>query len=201
MLSPQTVEKLLPIARLPADAEDTGLVGRMDRGDVGALHRLYRQCAGRVMAIAVRILEDRVEAEDIVQETFLEIWKRALEYKAQRGRLLSWIVVIARSRAIDRLRSRDTAWEVARLSTQLPDEGQAPAPLELAVQRLDRKRVIDALSALPPAQRSAIELAYFEGLTQREISERTGDPLGTVKTRVRLALEKLQASLAGEAAR
>ena len=149
------------------------------------------------MAIALRVLKDRTEAEDVVQETFLEIWKRAAEFDANRGGADAWIVTIARSRAIDRLRSRDSAARAATASATPAPLPRAAPPLELAEERQNRERIAAALATLPSEQRAAIELAYFEGLTQREISERTGDPLGTVKTRVRLAIEKLAAILEG----
>jgi RNA polymerase sigma-70 factor, ECF subfamily len=190
---------LLTVASAPfAKAPDPDLVARIAKGDVGALHALYRRCASRAMAVAIRILKDRMEAEDIVQETFLEIWKRALEYDARRGGASAWIATIARSRAIDRLRSRGSASRAAVASTPAAGEHAVSVPLELAEDRQERERISAALAALPPEQRGAIELAYFEGLTQREISERTGDPLGTIKTRVRLALGKLAAILGGE---
>jgi RNA polymerase sigma-70 factor, ECF subfamily len=158
-----------------------------------ALRALYRSCAGKVMAVAFRILRDRGEAEDVVQETFLELWRRGEEYDARRASPSTWAVVIARSRAIDRLRARASA---ARAAAREPgtEEPVAPAaePLE---RREERERVRGALAELPAEQREALELALYDGLSHREIAARTGQPLGTVKTRIRVAMEKLQARL------
>src|SRR5262249_30473398 len=154
------------------------------RGDGGALRVLYDRCAGRVLAIALRVLGSRGDAEEIVQEVFIQVWNRAGDYDPERGGALAWVVTMARSRAIDRLRSRGAQ---ARAAAALdPDPLTPPPPSELAEERQLRERVGAALATLPVEQRRAIELAYFEGLSQSEIAGVTGDPLGTVKTRVRL---------------
>ncbi len=143
------------------------------------------------MAIAMRVLRNEPEAEDVVQETFLEVWRRAAQFDEQRGGVPSWVVTIARSRAIDRLRSTGTtsrAIEAASGSLVPPPE---TLPSEMVEQRRDEMRVAAALEQLPPEQRQAITLAYFEGLSQSEIAAKTGSPLGTVKMRVKLAMGKL----------
>jgi RNA polymerase sigma-70 factor, ECF subfamily len=157
-----------------------------------ALRLLYRECGGRVMAVALRILGDRAEAEDVVQETFLELWRRAATYDAARSAPATWAVMVGRSRALDRLRSRTTAARASELSALDPSFRLAVEPVEA---RQDRERVRRALDELPPEQREALDLAYYEGLSHGEIAARTGLPLGTVKTRLRLAMAKLQASL------
>lgn len=159
-----------------------------------ALRTLYRSCAGKVMAVALRILRDRGEAEDVVQETFLELWRRGAEYDARRASPSTWAVVIARSRAIDRLRARASA---ARAAEAPGDEAEAAAPpaAEAVERREERERVLRAIAELPPEQREAVELAFYDGLSHREIAGRIGQPLGTVKTRVRAAMEKLGARL------
>jgi RNA polymerase sigma-70 factor (ECF subfamily) len=160
-----------------------------------ALRALYDLCSGKVMAIALRLLGDRAEAEDVVQETFLELWRRTADYDPTRASPATWAVVIGRSRALDRLRARSSAARVATAQAAEPvDADPGPQPVEV---REDQRRVREALSVLPPEQREVIELAYFEGLVQSEIAARTGQPLGTVKTRVRLAMEKLQLALGG----
>jgi RNA polymerase sigma-70 factor (ECF subfamily) len=173
--------------------DEAPLFARAARGDATALRALYDRFAGRALAVALRLLGARPEAEEIVQETFVEVWRRAGEFDGARGGAASWITAIARNRAIDRLRARGASerrdLEVGR------DAPSVPTPLEDVEQRLERERVTAALAELPPEQRTAIDLAYFHGLTQREIAERTGEPLGTVKTRVRLAMEKLAARL------
>jgi len=186
----------------PADrARDRELLGRVARGDVTALRSLYDQHASRAVTIAFRILRNREEAEDIVQETFLEVWRRAAQFDPGRGGAVAWVVTIARSRAIDRLRARSiagrtiaSAAEEAEAMSPMP----APSPAAEVERRRDEKRVAAALVALPPAQRRTIELAYFEGLSQSEIAAKTASPLGTVKMRVKLAMAKLAELLGDE---
>jgi len=167
------------------------VAGQMGLGDLRAL---YDACAGRVMAVAFQLLRDRAEAEDVVQETFLELWRRTSSYDAARSSRETWAVLIARSRALDRIRARGSA---ARAAERAAADPPAPAPLPsgLAEGRERETRVHKALASLPTPQRVAIELAYFGGLSQTEIASRTGEPLGTVKTRLRLAMEKLAAEL------
>jgi RNA polymerase sigma-70 factor (ECF subfamily) len=171
--------------------EDRVLLARIADGEVGALRALYDSHSRRAMAIAMRVLRNETEAEDVVQETFLEIWRRAAQYDNQRGGAVAWVVTIARSRAIDRLRASGTtsrAIEAASGSLVPPAE---LLPSEEAEKRRDEIRVAAALGALPVEQRQTIELSYFEGLSQSEIAEKTGCPLGTVKMRVKLAMSKL----------
>jgi RNA polymerase sigma-70 factor (ECF subfamily) len=182
-----------PAASAADRARDRDLLSRVAHGDVAALRTLYEEHAPRAMAIALRILRSAQEAEDIVQETFLELWRRARQFDAARGGAVAWVVTIARSRAIDRLRAAGTAERA--VTGAAADEGLAPAafpaPHAEAERRRDELRVANALRALPEEQRQTIELAYFEGLSQTEIAERTGSPLGTVKMRVKLAIAKL----------
>ncbi len=158
---------------------------------------VYARCGGRCFAIALRLLPNHADAEEVLQETFLEVWRRAREFNPERGGLEAWVTTIVRTRAIDRLRAQGTAARLVQgAARQEPQVSAAPAaPDEAASQREARVRVVAALAQLPPEQREVVALAYFEGLSQREIAERTGDPLGTVKTRARLALEKLGALL------
>jgi RNA polymerase sigma-70 factor (ECF subfamily) len=179
-----------------AAADEAALFARVVRRDASALRVLYDRHGAKAMAIAVRILHSSSEAEEIVQETFVEVWRRAPEYDRARGSASSWIAAIARSRAIDRLRSRGTADRTARDLAREP-EAPATSPLEDVEHRRWRERIQSALGTLPDEQRAVLEQAYFEGLTQREIADKTGQPLGTVKTRVRLALEKLGQLLGG----
>ena len=172
---------------------DLEILQRIARGDSRALRTLYDLFGGKVLAVALRVLRDRADAEEIVQETFLELWRRAREFDPKRGSPGAFLVTIARTRAIDRLRARgslDRAHASAGVAAR-DDAPAEPVPLELVEQRRDRERLQQALEELPAEQRTVIEMAYFEGLTQREIATRTGEPLGTVKTRVRLGMEKL----------
>ncbi|HYC23414.1 MAG TPA: sigma-70 family RNA polymerase sigma factor [Candidatus Bathyarchaeia archaeon] len=169
--------------------DDRSLLRGVAHGDAGALRVIYERCAGRALAIALRVLGTRSEAEEVVQEVFIQVWNRAREYDAGRGSMLTWILTIARSRAIDRLRTRG-AQARAAAGVEL-DPAAVQMPSELAEESQLRARVNSALGALPAEQRRAIELAYFEGLSQSEIASLTGDPIGTVKTRVRLGMSKL----------
>jgi RNA polymerase sigma-70 factor (ECF subfamily) len=167
------------------------LLERVARGEVAALRALYQEHAPRAMAIAVRVLRDPNEAEDVVQETFLELWRRAPQYDGARGGAVAWVVTIARSRAIDRLRSWGAACRAVDGAVDHVSPAALPVPSEEADQRRSEVRVAQALAALPPEQRQTIQLAYFEGLSQSEIAVKTGNPLGTVKMRVKLAMKKL----------
>lgn len=189
---------LAAVAASNPDLQDRGreLVGRAARGDRQALRRLYDLYSPSAMAIALRMLKNRPVAEEIVQDTFVEVWRRAREYDAARGTVSAWIATISRTRALDRLRA-DARLAAAKEKAAAQPETPSVAPLELAVERQQRERVNAALGTLPAEQRLAIELAYFDGLTQREIAEKLGQPLGTVKTRVRLAMEKLAVVLCG----
>jgi RNA polymerase sigma-70 factor, ECF subfamily len=166
---------------------------RVSAGDVAALRALYDEHAPRALAIALRILRSSEEAEDVVQETFLEVWRRSAQFDEGRGGAVAWIVTIARSRAIDRLRASRAAGRV--LGGLVVNEDlmrtALPSPADRVEERRDGARVATALAALPAAQRQAIELAYFEGLSQSEIAVKTDSPLGTVKMRVKLAMNKL----------
>ena len=179
----------------PSDrARDRELLERVARGDVAALRSIYEQHASRAITIAYRILRNREEAEDVVQETFLEVWRRSAQFDPGRGGAVAWVVTIARSRAIDRLRARNIA---GRTIATAADETVGllpvapPSPPAETQRRRDEQRVAAALGTLPPAQRRTIELAYFEGLSQSEIAAKTASPLGTVKMRVKLAMAKL----------
>jgi RNA polymerase sigma-70 factor (ECF subfamily) len=160
---------------------------------------LYDRHAPLVFGLACRILGRNEEAEDLLQEVFMSIWERAASYDSSRGPVVAWISVMARSRCIDRLRRRSLR-QGREISIYSPDgEGDALLALpEPGVSTLDslgaaeqKAAVSRALDALPPLQRTVLDAAYFEGLTQQEIADKLGEPLGTVKTRMRLGLMKL----------
>ena len=170
---------------------------RVAAGDVAALRALYDEHAPRAIAIAMRILRNVEEAEDVVQDTFLEVWRRSAQFDDARGTAIAWIVTIARSRAIDRLRATQTAGRALDGVVANEDVMRTalPSPVDRMEERREGTRVATALAALPAPQRETIELAYFEGLSQSEIAVKTGSPLGTVKMRVKLAMQKLSGLL------
>ena len=184
-----------------ARALDDLLMERLAAGEGRALEQLYDRYHILVYSVALRIVRDQMLAEDIVQEVYLRLWRRPQSYDPTRGRFLSWLMSVTRNRAID---------EVRRISRRLRIEDRRPdAPEHVrSTDRLDapelaaaigdeRREVRAALASLPPAQRRVLELAYFEGLTQAEIAVRTETPLGTVKTRTRMAMNKLREQLGG----
>jgi len=174
-------------------AEDAPVVEAVRRGDARALEDLYRRHGPRIYALLLRMLRESADAEEILQETFVAAWRRAGEYASSRGSVEAWLITLARSRAVDRIRNRGARLRLVKQSEQLaPAEPPAEEPPDVHA----RTRLRKALGALPPEQRRAIELAYWEGLSQSEISQHTGDPLGTVKTRVRLGLQRLAELLA-----
>jgi RNA polymerase sigma-70 factor (ECF subfamily) len=179
-------------------AGDHAALARMARGEGDAVAELYDRHARPIYSLALRILGDATEAEDIVQEVFSQAWKQATRYSASRGAVGAWLLTLARSRAIDRLRAKrarpgDVSDE--RVADQLVDAGPPADSLVLSSEQVARVRA--ALDELPLLQRAAIELAYYEGLTHAEIADRLEQPLGTVKTRIRLAMMKLRDVLAG----
>jgi len=172
-------------------------IERCGRGDAGALRLFYDRLAPRALALAARILRTQSDAEEVVQESFLHVWKRARDYDPTRGEPDAWLVTIVRSRAIDRLRSRASAERTVLASAKEPPPPSAISPLEDAEKRAERERIAAALGGLPDEQRTCLELAYYEGLSHSQIAERTGAPLGTVKTRLKLAVDKLGLLLGG----
>ncbi len=184
---------------------DAAVVARMARGDEEALGQLYDRWVDTVHTLAFHLLGDADEAEDVVEETFWQAWRQAGRYNGTRGAVSTWLSTIARSRALDRLRSRRRRAEEpldqppTKSAPQRGFSTNAPAAhadAHVAAEHWERARdVVAALTVLPADQREVIELAYFAGLSHSEIAEKTSLPLGTVKTRVRLALEKLRAPL------
>ena len=190
---------LAAVAGLPgAIAADHAALERMARGDHEALAELYDRHARLVYSLALRILRDQSDAEDIVQDVFSQAWRQAARYESSRGNVIAWLLNLARSRAIDRLRSRrarpDSA-TVEPMPIELPDLAQ-PIDEQVASSH-EAARIRAAVDELSVLQRVAIELAFYEGLTHVEIAERLELPLGTVKTRIRQGLLKLKERLAG----
>jgi len=172
---------------------DRALIARVETRDAEALALLYDRHSARLLGLAQRILGDTGEAEEVLQEVFLYVWKAAGTFDATRGPVLAWLLVATRSRAIDRLRSRRPAVRAGVRSLEEAEETASKENVESdAASREWENLCRAAIAELPEDQRRALELAYFEGLTQQEIAEATRTPLGTVKTRVRLGLMKLR---------
>jgi RNA polymerase sigma-70 factor, ECF subfamily len=178
---------------------DQEAVCRMAGHDPDALAELYDRHARPVYSLALRIVGDQAEAEDVVQEVFSQAWAQAFRYEATRGAVAAWLLMIARSRAIDRLRAHRARPDSEPANeSQLRDLVDPAEPHDLHVlTREQTGRLRDAMARLPVLQRLVVEMAYFEGLTQSEIAARLDEPLGTVKTRVRLALLKLREAMTG----
>lgn len=185
---------------VPSPSDDAAaLIARIAQGDREAFSRFYDTLAGRALGLIRRILRDPGAAEEVLQEVFWQIWREAHQFDPARGRPETWLLMRAKTRAIDKLRSirRRERTFVMSVDEGVAGSGAAgSANAGAAVE--DRGLVQTALAQLPPAQRRVIELAFFEGLTQAEISARLGAPLGTVKTRARLGLERLRDVLMGE---
>lgn len=184
-----------------SDSDDL-LAARVQEGDEAALSELYDRHADRLFALASSIVGDPAAAEEAVADAFLRLW-RTRDHDPDRGSVGAYLVVVTRSRALDarrarsrRLRAEQDGADQGESRTALPISGFGPAPDRGAELSQKRERIFEALAGLSDAQRAAIELAYFGGLTQREISERLDEPLGTVKTRIRDGMIRLREAFA-----
>lgn len=180
----------------PADVEDLALIGGIAANDLAAFASLYERYGAAAFGLALRITRDRSLAEDVVQEAFLGVWRGAARYDARRGRARTWILTIVHHRAIDVIRRRRPVSALPTTGWASPASLVSPDLWSEVAGRLDRDTITAALATLGAAQREAIELAYFSGLTQAEIARQTGAPLGTVKSRVRLGLLALRDAIA-----
>ncbi len=184
-----------------AGRTDDELMAGLTEGRLDALGALYDRYSALVFSVSLRVLYDWQLAEDVTQEVFLRLWQRPESYDPSRGRLLSWLMSVTRNRAIDerrRLSRRQRSEEDEEPTLELRDHDTSGDPALGASLAESRRVVRAAMALLPPAQREVVELAYFGGLTQTEIAERLHVPLGTVKTRVRLAMRKLRDTLEEE---
>jgi RNA polymerase sigma-70 factor, ECF subfamily len=179
------------IERMNQPDRDRSALERMVAGDTRALEELYDRHGDLLYSLVRRILSRAEDAEDVLQESWLQAWRGARTYDPKRGTVCGWLVSIVRSRAIDRLRSEGSrSRAVDAAGVDAPDPPESPA--ESAVDQERREHVDHAMSQLDPRHREVLELAYFAGLSQSEISERLGAPLGTVKSWTRQALSRLE---------
>jgi RNA polymerase sigma-70 factor (ECF subfamily) len=186
------------VSRSPESIKLIEHLSAMARGNHAALGLCYDAMGPVVFSLAVRMMRDRAAAEDVTQDVFVQVWRQAGNYDSQRGSPEAWMMMIARTRILDRLRSRAAGVVLKPVGDNLPDApDENDWPDDLAVSREDAVNVREALAELQADQRQAIELAFFDGLTHVEISEKTGVPLGTIKTRIRLGLLKIREKLRG----
>ena len=185
------------------DLSDEVLAGQVARGESSALETLYDRYSSIVFGISLKILGDRSAAEDVLQETFWRVWRNARSFHSQRGSFKAWLFRIARNLAIDAYRRRNIrpmpitdVYDGDMMLDQIPDPSMDIA--EQSQSFLMHKQVAGALACLPVVQRQVIEMAFFYGMTRHEIAESTGEALGTIHTRARLALQKLREQLQGK---
>ncbi len=178
-------------------AEHASLVQRLQGGDREALARLYDLLAKPLYSLALRITGDTTEAQDIVQDTFLQLWNKAQSFDPARGSVFSWTATFVRNRAIDRIRTRRRRQELLAEQAGLTPAATPSDSADSLWLREKAAAVRAALATLAPDQKAALELAYFDGFTQQEIAERLNAPLGTIKARIRRGLLKLRDALPG----
>src|SRR5262245_25631974 len=168
---------------IPKNKDEVALIERIQSGDETAMTDMYDRYSGIVYGVALRILGNATAAEDVLQEVFLQLWRNPQAFDANRGKLPAWLAVIARNRAIDHLRKRPLEDNIEELpiSTGVNLENEA-------AQRLAVDKIRGVLAQLPQEQRRALEMAFFEGMTHTEIAAKSGEPLGTIKTRIRTGL-------------
>ncbi len=171
--------------------EDAALLERVLHGDQAAMAAIFDRYSSMVYSVALRVLHDPGEAEDVMQEIFIQVWKNPSAFISGKGSLGAWLLVVTRNRAIDGIRRRkpsDSVDDVVLVSsTNLASEAERNTLMA---------KVRQVITSLPPEQRRSLEMAYFDGMTHTEIAAKTGDPLGTVKTRIRLALSSLRKAMA-----
>ena len=180
----------MSIESLKKGRGDAGVIERIRSGDETALAEIYDRYSGVVYSVALRVLGDTGLAEDVLQDIFLQLWRNPQSFDSNRGDLAPWLAVIARHRSIDYLRKRRPQINIEDIVIGINPKLQSTAELSQAVSKIK-----NVLEKLPAEQRLAVELAFFEELTHVEIAARTGEPLGTIKTRIRTALLALREAL------
>ena len=181
----------MPSAERNTATSDLALVAAIRSGDAGAMAALYDRYSSIVYSVALRVLQDTAAAEDVLQDIFMQLWRNPGAFDASRGKMAAWLAVIARHRAIDSLRRRRPENDIEDIVVSVEPDLASEADRSRAMEK-----VRDALGTMATPQRSALEMAYFEGLTHAEIAEKTGEPLGTIKTRIRTGLLSLRKVLA-----
>jgi RNA polymerase sigma-70 factor (ECF subfamily) len=177
-------------------APDEELMDRIGHGDADAVRLLYARHGRLVFGIAMQVLGDTSTAEEVCQDVFMRAWEKSASYRADRGKVVTWLARVARNRAIDvlrSLRSRPAGWTVDDEPSDADEQAEDPG--DRLLQSFREEEVRAAVASLPPDQRAALSLAFFKGMTHREIARALGEPLGTVKTRIRDAMMKLKSRL------
>lgn len=180
--------------------EDLELLAKIGEQDREALATLYDRYGRRVFALAVRMLKDPIGSEEVTQDVFMSLWRRGASYTSKKGKFTTWLFSIAHNRTIDELRKRrrDRSRENDDIDDHLNIQSGDISPADTAIAQSEYAQIRAAMDELPEEQKNVVELSYFKGLTQTEIASKTGQPLGTVKTRMRLALKKLRSALSAE---
>jgi RNA polymerase sigma-70 factor, ECF subfamily len=178
-------------------AADQGALERMARGEHEALGELYDRHGRLIYSLALRVVRDSGDAEDVVQEVLAQIWKQAARFDLTRGNVVAWLVTLTRTRSIDLIRRRRARPELMSRLERVEQRDEAPGQDVQVEWQVRAREIRQALDSLPTLQRVALELAFYEGLTHAEIADQLEVPLGTVKTRIRQGLLKLRDRLAG----
>ena len=193
-LSPASHAGAAPQRQPSAPAAHADLVQQMAQGSQQALSQLYDQTSPMVNGLLLRIMERREDAEEVMLDVYMKAWKYAARYNGQRGSVPAWLLIMARNSAIDRIRQKRAqpkTLSYERAVTPEPESGDA-SPEELTADEQRRRKVQQVLRELPPEQREVVELAFFAGLTHAELAERLREPLGTIKSRIRMGLIRLR---------
>jgi len=177
----------LPETEAQHRSTDFALISALRSGDEKAIAELYDRYSSVVYSVALRVLGDTGAAEDVLQDVFMQLWRKPGLFDASRGKLAPWLAVITRNRAVDVLRKRRPESDIADIVISVEPDLAGDAERSIAMTK-----VREVLTAMPTVQRSALEMAYFEGLSHSEISAKTGEPLGTIKTRIRAGLLALR---------
>jgi len=196
-IDPTAIQTVVPSTSFnPVEPTDEELMARITERDEPAIAALYRRHLPLLRTIVARVLNNDSDVDDLIQEIFVEIWKQAERYDVEKGKALGWIVTLSRRRAIDKLRKKQAyfrAGERLRMETETHKDHAVHQGADEDAIATDRRQIIEGIMAtLPDAQREALHMAFYCGLSQREIAARTGIPLGTVKTRIELAMRKVR---------